>query len=82
MSLFKELNRRNVFRVALAFLVISWLLVQVAATLEEALKLPDWFDAMAVSILLITFPVVLFISWAYEITPDGIKREKHQGRFF
>ena len=75
MNLFNELKRRNVFRVALAFLVVSWLLIQVAATLEEALNLPDWFDAMVVSVLIIAFPMVLIFSWAYEITPEGIRKE-------
>ncbi|MCX7553018.1 hypothetical protein OS175_03940 [Marinicella sp. S1101] len=75
MNFINELKRRNVFRVALAFLVVAWLLIQVAATLEDALNLPDWFDAMVVSILIITFPMVLVFSWAYEITPDGIRKE-------
>ncbi len=75
MSIFAELKRRNVFRVALAFLVVAWLLIQVAATLEDALNLPDWFDAMVVSVLLIAFPLVLIFSWAYEITTDGIRKE-------
>ena len=76
MSFFTELKRRNVVRVAVAYLVIGWLLTQVSTTLEEALSLPPWFDSVIVSLLLIGFPLVLFFSWAYEITPDGIKKEK------
>jgi len=76
MSLFKELKRRNVIRVAAAYLVIGWLLAQVSVTLEATLNLPDWFDSMVVSLLLIGFPIALLFSWAFEITPEGIKKEK------
>jgi TolB-like protein/Tfp pilus assembly protein PilF len=76
MSLFNELKRRNVIRVAIAYLVIGWLLAQVSATLEEALHMPEWFDTMVVSLLLIGFPIALFFSWAFELTPEGVKREK------
>ncbi|NNM14515.1 MAG: adenylyl cyclase, partial [Gammaproteobacteria bacterium] len=76
MSLFAELKRRNVFRVAAAYLVIGWLLAQVSVTLESALNLPDWFDSVIVSTLLIGFPIALLFSWAFEITPEGLKKEK------
>lgn len=76
MRLINELKRRNVFRVAIAYLVIAWLLAQVSATLENALNMPAWFDTMVVSLLLIGFPVALFFSWVFELTPEGIKREK------
>ncbi len=70
---FKELRRRNVFRVAGVYAVIGWLLAQVAATLEGALSLPGWFDAVIVSALLIGFPIALVLAWAFEVTPDGVK---------
>lgn len=70
---FKELRRRNVFRVAGVYAVVGWLLAQVAATLESALSLPGWFDAVMVSALLIGFPVALVLAWAFEVTPDGVK---------
>ena len=76
MSLFKELKRRNVIRVAAAYLIIGWLLAQVSATLESALHMPEWFDTMVVTVMLIGFPIALIISWVYELTPDGIKKEK------
>ncbi len=76
MSFITELKRRNVFRVAIAYLVVAWLLAQVSGTFESALNLPPWFDSVVVSLLMIGFPVALFFSWAYEITPEGIKREK------
>ena len=76
MSFFRELKRRNVFRVAAAYLVGAWLLIEVSATLEETLHLPDWADSLLAMFLMLGFPVALFFSWAFEITPDGIKREK------
>ncbi|MGJ8664586.1 MAG: hypothetical protein ACSHWU_13095, partial [Marinicella sp.] len=76
MSFIKELKRRNVFRVAIAYLVIAWLLAQVSSTLENALNMPAWFDTMVVSLLLIGFPIAMFFAWVFELTPEGIKREK------
>lgn len=73
-GLFAELKRRNVFRVAIAYAVGSWLIAQVATTLEDALNLPGWFDTVFVAGLLIGFPIALIISWAYEVTPAGLKK--------
>jgi TolB-like protein/Flp pilus assembly protein TadD len=75
LSLFRELKRRNVFRVAAAYLVTGWLLIEVSATLEDTLHLPDWADTLLAFFLILGFPVALFLSWAYEITPEGIKRD-------
>lgn len=72
----EELKRRNVFKVAIAYGVASWLLAQIANVLEEALELPAWFDAVTVSALLIGFPIALIFAWAFELTPDGIKKSK------
>jgi len=77
MSLFTELKRRNVIRVAIAYLIVGWLLAQVSTTLEAALNLPLWFDTLIVTIMLIGFPIALIISWVYELTPEGIKKEKN-----
>ncbi|MGJ8663837.1 MAG: hypothetical protein ACSHWU_09310, partial [Marinicella sp.] len=75
MSLFAELKRRNVFRVAAAYLVIGWLLLQVADTVIPALHLPDWILSAITLVFILGFiPTVLF-SWAYELTPDGLKRD-------
>jgi hypothetical protein len=73
-SLIGELKRRNVFRVAGVYAVVGWLLVQVGASLEEAVGLPPWFDGFVVSLLAIGFPIALIFAWAFELTPDGIKR--------
>lgn len=75
MSFFKELKRRSVFRVAVAYLVAAWLLLQVGATLGPALHLPGWVDSLLAFFLLLGFPVALFLAWAFELTPEGIKRD-------
>ncbi|MEO0436442.1 MAG: adenylyl cyclase [Pseudomonadota bacterium] len=74
MSFLSELKRRNVYRVAGVYAVVGWLLVQIAATVEDAIALPSWFDAVVLSFLVIGFPIVLVFAWAFELTPDGIKR--------
>lgn len=74
MNFFSELNRRNVVRVGVAYLVVGWVLTQVAGSLEAALTLPDWFDTVVVAFLGLGLPVALFLSWAYEMTPGGVMR--------
>ena len=76
MSLFAELKRRNVFRVALLYLVASWLIIQVADVGISLLGLPLWTGRLVFLLLAIGFPLVMVFSWAYEITPDGLKKEK------
>jgi TolB-like protein/Tfp pilus assembly protein PilF len=75
MSFFEELKRRNVFRVGVAYLVGAWLVVQVTDVLFEAFALPDWGLRLVIILLAVALPVVLFAAWAYELTPEGIKRE-------
>ena len=72
-SMLQELKRRNVFRVAGLYLVVAWLLMQIATILESALKLPDWFDGLVTALVLLGFPVALILAWAFELTPDGVK---------
>ncbi len=73
-NLWTELRRRNVLRVAGVYGVVGWVLAQAAALLEPALSLPPWFDTLVVTLLLLGFPVALLLSWAFELTPEGIKR--------
>ena len=80
MSLFKELKRRNVFKVAAAYVIVSWLLLQVSDTLVPALHLPGWFHSGVAFILIIGFPLAMFFAWAFELTPEGIKKEKEVDR--
>lgn len=76
MSLYQELKRRNVFRVAIAYLAGAWLLTEVAGTIFPAFGVPEWGVRFVVLILALGFLPVLVFSWVYEITPDGIKRER------
>ena len=80
MSLFNELKRRNVFRVAFGYVVSSWLLLQVADLVLENIAAPSWVIQSIMLVLALGFPVVVFFSWAYEVTPDGIKRESEVNR--
>ena len=73
MSSFTELKRRNVFKVAVAYAIVAWLLVQVASIIAPALHLPDWTLTLIVFLTIIGFPLALFLAWAYELTPEGIK---------
>ena len=80
MQLFQELQHRNVFRVAIGYVVSSWLLVQVADLVLENIGSPDWVMQTIMLVLVLGFPVVVFFSWAYEVTPEGIKRESEIDR--
>jgi len=76
MSFFSELKRRNVFRVAIAYLAAAWLLTEIADTLFPAFGIPDWAFRFVVLALGLGFVLALVFSWAYELTPEGLKREK------
>jgi TolB-like protein/Tfp pilus assembly protein PilF len=80
MSFFAELKRRNVFRVAAAYAVVAWLLIEVSDTVFPRLGLPEWTVTLVIALLLLGFPVALFFAWAYELTPEGLKREKDVDR--
>ena len=71
---FAELKRRNVHKVAVAYGVVAWLVIQVTATIVPALHLPDSLTTALVVLTLIGFPIVLAIAWAFEMTPEGMKR--------
>jgi ketosteroid isomerase-like protein len=73
-SLFAELRRRNVFRVALTYAVVAWLLIQIASVFLPMVDAPEWMITAFVVALGLGFAVALFISWAYEMTPEGLKR--------
>ena len=72
--LLAELKRRNIFRVGATYAVVAWLLMQVGVVLETSLRLPDWFDTVVTVALLIGFPIALIITWAFELTPEGVRR--------
>jgi TolB-like protein/Flp pilus assembly protein TadD len=73
-SLIQELKRRNVFRVALVYVVVSWLLMQIGDVMFPALRLPDWTTTLLVAFLILGFPLAVIFAWAFELTPDGVVR--------
>jgi TolB-like protein/Tfp pilus assembly protein PilF len=77
---FNELKRRNVFRVAIAYLVVTWLLLQVVDILVPMLTLPEWVGRLVFLLLVVGFPIALLFAWAFEMTPEGIKLEKDVDR--
>ncbi len=79
-QLFEELKRRNVFRVAVAYLVAAWLVLQVADLVLENTNAPDWVMQVFMLVFALGLPLMLLFSWAYELTPEGLKREKDVDR--
>src|SRR5213593_505689 len=73
-NFFTELRRRNVYKVAIAYAVVAWLLMQVASQIFPFFEIPNWAVRLVVLLLIIGFPVALVLAWAFEITPEGIKR--------
>ncbi len=80
MSFFAELRRRNIFRVALLYVTAGWLLLEIASMLVDYAGLPGWVYRFTAAVLLIAFPLALVLSWMYEITPEGLRRERDVDR--
>ena len=79
MSLITELKRRNVFKVGIAYVVSAWLLLQLTDVLIDLLSLPEMVGKVTIAFLLIGFPVALFFAWAFDLTPEGVKRTEPVG---
>ena len=75
MSLFSELKRRNVLKVVTAYIVVAWLLMQVADVVLNNIEAPDWVFHVILLLLALGLPLALVLSWAFELTPDGVKRD-------
>ena len=73
-NFFAELKRRNVYKVAVAYAIVGWLLVQVATQVFPFLEIPNWIVRLVIVLVAAGFPVALVIAWAFELTPEGIKR--------
>src|SRR5213080_4307122 len=73
-NFFAELKRRNVYKVAVAYAIVGWLLVQIATQVFPFLEIPNWVVRLIIALVAIGFPVTLIIAWAFEATPEGIKR--------
>src|SRR6476661_666856 len=71
---FSELKRRNVYKVAVAYAVVGWLLIQVATQVFPFLEIPNWAIRLVILLTTLGFPVALIIAWAFEMTPEGLKR--------
>ncbi len=80
MSFVDELKRRNVFRVGIAYMVVSWLILQVVDTIQDILALPEWAGKLILLLLVIGLPLALIFAWAFEMTPEGLKREHEVDR--
>ena len=80
MRFLNELKRRNVIRVAIAYVLVAWVLLQVADVLFPSLGLPEWTTRLVAGLLILGFPLALFFAWAFELTPDGLKRDKDTKR--
>src|SRR6266436_473648 len=73
-NFFAELKRRNVYKVAVAYAVVGWLLVQITTQVFPIFEIPNWALRLIVLAIIIGFPIALVIAWAFELTPEGLKR--------
>src|ERR1700756_255903 len=74
-NFFAELKRRNVYKVAITYAVVAWLVIQAASILLPTFEAPPWVMKVLVLVIMLGFPAALIFSWAFEITPEGIKLE-------
>jgi len=79
-GLLQELKRRNVFRVAIAYVMLGWIIAQVAELALDSFGSPTWVIKTLLLLLALGLPLAIFFSWAFEITPDGVKKEKDVDR--
>src|SRR6202043_4214891 len=77
---FGELKRRKVYRVAVAYIVVAWVLTQVATQVFPFFEVPNWTVRLVVIVLVLGFPIATILAWAYDITPSGIKRTEDIAR--
>jgi cation transport ATPase len=71
-NFFSELKRRYVYKVAVAYTIVGWLLVQVATQVFPFLEIPNWVVRLVIALVVIGFPIALVIAWAFEATPEGM----------
>src|SRR5438477_12287667 len=79
-SFFAELKRRNVYKVAVAYAVVAWLLIQIATQVFPFFDIPNWAVRLIVLAIVIGFPIALAMAWAFELTPQGINRAEDADR--
>jgi hypothetical protein len=73
-NFFAELKRRNVYKVAVAYAVVAWLLIQIATQVFSVFEIPNWAVRLIVLMIVVGFPIACVIGWAFELTPEGLKR--------
>src|SRR5256885_3597530 len=73
-NFFAELKRRNVYKVAVAYAVVGWVIAQIATQIFPFLEIPNWVVRLVIVFIAIGFPIALIIAWAFEATPEGVKR--------
>src|SRR5437868_5517172 len=73
-NFFSELKRRNVYKVAVAYAIVGWVIAQIATQIFPFLEIPNWVVRLVIVLIAIGFPIALVIAWAFEATPEGIKR--------
>jgi len=73
-NFFVELKRRNVYKVAVAYAVVGWVIAQIATQIFPFLEIPNWVVRLVIALVAIGFPIALVVAWAFEATPEGIKR--------
>src|SRR5438046_9623777 len=73
-NFFAELKRRNVYKVAIAYGVVAWLLIQIATQVFPFFEIPNWAVRLIVLVIIIGFPIALVVAWTFELTPQGLKR--------
>ena len=76
MGLWDELKRRNVVKVGVAYLALAWFVIQLTDTVVPTLNLPESLNAIILYISLVGFPFAIFFAWAFELTPEGLKRSE------
>src|SRR5947199_3724035 len=77
---FGELKRRNVYKVGVAYVVVAWLLMQVASQIFAFFEIPSWAVRLVVLLLILGFPIALVLAWAFDLTPEGLKRTEWPDR--
>src|SRR2546427_3089828 len=75
-NFFSELKRRNVYKVAVGYAIVGWVIAQIATQIFPFLEIPNWVVRLIIVLIAIGFPIALVIAWAFEATPEGIKRTK------
>jgi hypothetical protein len=76
-NFFSELKWRNVYKVAIAYAIVGWLVVQITTQVFPFLQIPDWVVRLVIVLVALGFPIALVIAWAFELTPEGIKRTEN-----